>query len=138
MQRTQSILASLVGFCAICGGPVAAEGIIDAALAKSYFDEAAEMSSLDSGTLWGRSLYGPMLLVDRKTRSVVANEPAPGATLHADGGVYFGKLPANVAVTSVRASHDLRAVAAHPSISSQSPPPTGRMSSSNPGSTNGK
>ena len=58
---------------------------IDLAKAKDAFAEAQKVSNKDGGRLWGKTLYGPMLLVDPETRSVVANEPDNGGVLHRDG-----------------------------------------------------
>lgn len=52
----------------------AQESSINLTLAKSYFQEAQELSNRDNGKLWGEPLYGPMLFVDAKTRTVVANQ----------------------------------------------------------------
>ncbi|HJT54388.1 MAG TPA: hypothetical protein VJ848_11100 [Candidatus Angelobacter sp.] len=71
---------------------------IDLAKAKDAFAEAQKVSDKDGGRLWGRTLYGPMLLVDPETRSVVANEPDTEGVLHRDGTVYAGKLPANIMI----------------------------------------
>lgn len=43
--------------------------------AGKAFSEARQLSENDGGRLWGKLLYGAILLVDPKTRTVVANEP---------------------------------------------------------------
>jgi hypothetical protein len=64
------------------------------AQAKKIFADARAVSAKEGGRLWGRKLYGRLLLVDPKTRAVVANEPDPQGVLHATEGVYVGTLPA--------------------------------------------
>lgn len=59
------------------------------------FDEvkAAEEQAVD---LWNRDMYGPILLVNPKTREIFANYPDGGGALQRDGNVYHGTLPAYV------------------------------------------
>ena len=74
------------------------------AFARQHFAEFAEAARREGGKLWGRSLYGPILIVDRATRQVVANEPDSAATLVPNGAVFTGTWPAaeNIANTAVR------------------------------------
>jgi len=69
---------------------------IDAALAESYFHEAQATSDHDQGNLWGLVLYGPLLFIDPETHAVVANQPDREGKLTPRGGVYVGKLPAEM------------------------------------------
>ena len=66
---------------------------IDLSLAEQYFNEAETSSRDDEGKLWGRSLYGPMLFVDARTRMVVANQKDAEGILTKQGNVYVGRLP---------------------------------------------
>ena len=93
------LLPLLVATCPV----LAADRAIDLSLAQSYFDEAAFISDIDEGILWGRPLYGPMLFVDQETRMVVANEPDTKGALVREGRVFVGELPLkiNIANTSV-------------------------------------
>lgn len=65
----------------------------------SYFDEvkAAEEQNVD---LWNRDMYGPILLVNPKTREVYANYPDAGASLKPVGNVYCGSLPADINIAN--------------------------------------
>jgi hypothetical protein len=63
---------------------------IDLLQAREAFAEGERLSLADGGRLWGRPLYGPMCLVDPKTRYVVANEPDGKGLLHEEGGLYVG------------------------------------------------
>jgi hypothetical protein len=47
----------------------------------------------DGQLLWGKSLCGPMVLVDPSTRSAITNGPDPGGTFRRDGSSYIGVLP---------------------------------------------
>lgn len=51
------------------------------------FRELDEMCARDAGRMWGVSLCGPTLLVDPKTRDVVANEKTPEAVLPKEIGI---------------------------------------------------
>src|SRR5690348_18439307 len=64
---------------------------IDATLAHRYFEEAAQQCRADGGRLWGKSLCGPILLVEPASRRVVANQADGEGRLHAEGGVYVGR-----------------------------------------------
>jgi hypothetical protein len=68
--------------------------------AKKVFADARAVSDEEGGHLWGRKLYGRMLLVDPQTRAVVANEPDPQGVLHATDGVYVGTLPASLIISN--------------------------------------
>ena len=69
--------------------------VIELQQARAHFEQAEQVSEADRGRLWGHKLYGPMLLVDRSTRAVVANEPDQRGILRPQGGVYVGLFPAH-------------------------------------------
>jgi hypothetical protein len=73
---------------------------IDTTLASQYFQEAQALCSRDNATLWGISLCGPMLFVDRKTRTVVANQADKEGILTRSGSVFVGTLPAKVNIAN--------------------------------------
>jgi len=61
--------------------------ILLAAIAPQQgFDELRAMCARDAGRMWGLGICGPTMIVDRQTRAVAANEPAP-ATLPKEIGV---------------------------------------------------
>ena len=70
------------------------------ARAKRVFADAQSLSDEEGGHLWGRRLYGRMLLVDPETRAVVANVPDPQGVLHAMDGVYVGTLPTSLIISN--------------------------------------
>ncbi|MDQ1856992.1 hypothetical protein [Chryseobacterium sp. WLY505] len=67
-----------------------------------YFDELKTASKKNIG-LWNKDLYGPMILIDPKTREFFATEPDSEGILKRDGTLYSGVLPAtvNIANTAV-------------------------------------
>ena len=73
---------------------------IDTTLAAQYFQEANALCSRDDGKLWGVSLCAPVLLVDRKTRTIVANQADREGILTKDGNVFVGQLPAKVNIAN--------------------------------------
>jgi hypothetical protein len=66
---------------------------IDTTLAARYFQEARAICAKDNGELWGVSLYGPMMFVDRSTRMIVANQSDAEGRLVKKGEVFVGRLP---------------------------------------------
>jgi hypothetical protein len=54
---------------------------MDRQRAEAYLKEAAELCEREGGRTWGVTLCGPVLIVDAATRTVIANQPAPAATL---------------------------------------------------------
>ena len=69
---------------------------IDLEAARTYFDEARRLAASDGGKLWGKSLAGPMLFVDPRTRFAVANQADTEGKLKPADGVFVGTLPASV------------------------------------------
>lgn len=80
-----------------------AEPPIPVDAARTVFAQAAASCAADDGRLWGVSLCGPMMLVDRATHAFVANQNDATGTLQDAGGVFTGTLPAdrNVANTAL-------------------------------------
>src|SRR5205814_7318041 len=76
---------------------------IDPAEAKVAFDLAKSLSDRDAGKLWGRPLYGPMLLVDPATRFALANQAdAEGKLSAIDGhpGLFAATLPDDIGIAN--------------------------------------
>ncbi len=65
----------------------------DTALARRYFREAADLTARDAGVLWGRSLAGPILFVEPRSRTLLASEPDRDGLLKASEGFQTGTLP---------------------------------------------
>lgn len=90
--RKQALLifASLFVFIA---GAAAQTPSIDTKLAAQYFRQLKQTSDRDGGKTWGLALYGPILFVDPRTGSVVANQADLEHQLTAQDEVFVGKLP---------------------------------------------
>lgn len=74
-------------------------GAIPADLAARWFAQARDLCRADGGRLWGRDLYGPILLVNPGTRAAAANRPDADGVLRPAGpdSVWTGTLPEGVA-----------------------------------------
>jgi hypothetical protein len=72
-------LSTLFALVAVCldGTPIPAQQI-DTARALSALRDGKNACEADRGDLWRRSLCGPIALVDRQTRLVIANDTIPG------------------------------------------------------------
>jgi len=110
-KRSRYVVGLLICFCfSICSGvavfansSTAQTASIDAALAQQYFHEAENICRADGGYLWGVSLCAPILFVDPKTRSVVANQPDAEGSLTKQENIFTGHLPerVNIANTAI-------------------------------------
>src|SRR5882724_4463656 len=79
------------------GLPLAVAGgqPIDTARALSALRDAKASCEADAGKLWKRSLCGPIALVDRQTRIVIANETVAGKHFLRLGDAFVTTLPEN-------------------------------------------
>lgn len=68
---------------------------LDTASALSALRDAKTACTSDAGVLWGRSLCGPIALVDRQTRLVIANDTVTGKHFLRLGDAYVTTLPQN-------------------------------------------
>lgn len=68
---------------------------IDTARALSALRDARTACETDAGALWRRSLCGPIALVDRQTRLVIANDTVDGKHFLRLGDAYVTTLPEN-------------------------------------------
>lgn len=66
---------------------------IDAEQALKVFKEYEEICKLDKGNLWGVSMWGPLMLVDRESRTIVANVQDKAGELKNYHGTFQGRLP---------------------------------------------
>lgn len=67
-----------------------------------FFDEI-RAASKQNIQLWNKDLYGPILLIDPKTKEIFANEPDTADVLKRNGSIYSGILPdkINIANTAI-------------------------------------
>ena len=82
---------NLVFLAAALAGPAAA--VVDTGGAADVFREAKTICVRDNGALWGRSLCGPILIVDPTDSAIVANQADAQGVLKPAGTVYTGTLP---------------------------------------------
>jgi hypothetical protein len=61
--------------------------------ASGYFKEIEKICNRDSGKLWGKNLYGPIMFAERVSRRIVANQPDNEGLLKLKDGVYSGVYP---------------------------------------------
>ena len=73
--------------------PYIAEGSIPVAEAKRIFEEARVAAADDNGKLWGRSLYGALMLVDPKTRDLIRND------------IFVDKLPKEIVIANTSTTY---------------------------------
>lgn len=68
--------------------------------AERHLREATTLCDQDAGALWGKSLCGPLLLVDPGTREIFANQADAERQLQKQDDIYTGKLPAAVNIAN--------------------------------------
>jgi len=61
--------------------------------AIGYFNEIEAICKKDSGRLWGQYLYGPVMFVDRASRTIIASHPDKNGILRQKNGIYTGHYP---------------------------------------------
>ncbi|HXT14948.1 MAG TPA: hypothetical protein VN706_04925 [Gemmatimonadaceae bacterium] len=66
---------------------------LDTVTALAGLADAEHACRVDAGTLWGRSLCGPIALADRQTRIVVANDTVPRRHYLPYGSAFVTTLP---------------------------------------------
>jgi hypothetical protein len=99
-NRCHRIIGFAIGSLLLAAAAHADHFPIDLAAAKRVFADAKSASDAEGGRLWGKKLYGHMLLVDPETRAVVANEPDPQGVLRASGGCFVGTLPKTLIISN--------------------------------------
>ena len=88
-MRTAWLLIPLATFRA-----VAAEAPTQTRVAEKALVEFSRVCQDDGMLLWGKSLCGPMVLVDPSNRAAVANRQDPGKTFQKDDDFFLGTFPA--------------------------------------------
>jgi hypothetical protein len=68
--------------------------------ALNYFKAIKEICDHDNGALWGKNLYGPIMFVDRTSRSIVANMPDKENLLKGKDGVFTGLYPKDLLISN--------------------------------------
>ena len=68
--------------------------------AITSFKELQEALKDEKGKTWNYSLDGPLMLVNRETRTIIANESDNSGELTKRGNLYIGKLPENINIAN--------------------------------------
>lgn len=95
----RNIVHMAIGFAvalALTGVSHSAPPPLSPVSAKAIFAEAKAVSDKDGGVLWGRKLYGPVMLVDPQSKKIICNEPDGQGLLQTEDGVFVGTLPQDV------------------------------------------
>jgi hypothetical protein len=61
--------------------------------AEMSFRNIEEICNRDSGNLWGRNLYGPLMFVDRNSRKIFSNQQDKDGFLKPKNGIFTGLYP---------------------------------------------
>lgn len=68
--------------------------------AMKYFRGVEAICNKDSGNIWGKNLYGPLMFVDRPSRKIFANQPDSEGLLKLKDGVYTGVYPKELIINT--------------------------------------
>lgn len=90
MRKAVFITALMI--LASCGSEER-NGWFNAARAKEYFAAVEDICNKDNGMLWGENLYGPVMYVDSRSRTLYGNVPDREGLLKEKEGIYTGILP---------------------------------------------
>lgn len=91
--KMKSIVLAFASLLAFITCSSAQSSTIDTKLAAQYFRQLKQTSDRDGGKTWGLSLYGPIMFVDPRSRSIVANQADLEHKLMAQDDVFVGTLP---------------------------------------------
>ena len=93
---------ALVWAALVCAAPFPdrAAAAVDTTAAVAGLRHFAHACALDGGALWGRSLYGPVALVDRATRLTIANRADSARAWSALDDAFIGQLPAGIGLAN--------------------------------------
>ena len=62
----------------------------------------------DHGRLWDHDLCGPVMLVERDTRTLFADRDVPGQGLQRQHGVFVGRLPEQIGIANTATDYNDR------------------------------
>nr|WP_315034464.1 hypothetical protein [uncultured Chryseobacterium sp.] len=66
----------------------------------SIFFKEIKTASNNNNKLWNKEVYGPLLLIDPKTRDIFANQADKEKVLKLSGNIYRGTLPDNINIAN--------------------------------------
>lgn len=68
--------------------------------AAEYFRQVEEVCNRDNGRLWGENLFGPIMYVDSRSRTIYASVADKEENLRARDGIFTGVLPKERIITN--------------------------------------
>jgi len=74
--------------------------------AAGFFNIVKEICNRDSGRLWGKNLYGPLMFVDRPSRRIIANQPDEEGLLKGKDKVFTGFYPKELIISNTPVKFD--------------------------------
>ncbi len=69
--------------------------------ASTYFSKIGEACNRDNGKLWGKNLYGSVMLVERTSRKITANQQDRDGLLKEKEGIYTGVYPREMIINNL-------------------------------------
>ncbi|MBA4321796.1 MAG: hypothetical protein C0408_03155 [Odoribacter sp.] len=69
--------------------------------ATKYFREIKAICDNDNGKLLGKNLFGPLMLIDRPTRKIFANQPDKEGILKEKDGIFSGVYPKELIINNI-------------------------------------
>ena len=94
------VALALAAFAGAAPLPARADSGVDTTAAQAGLRRFAQACALDGGALWGRSLCGPVALVDPRTRLTIANRADSAGAWFARDDAYIGQLPARIGLAN--------------------------------------
>jgi hypothetical protein len=70
-----------------------------------YFKEIEAACNRDNGKLWGKNLYGPLMIVDRSTRKIFSNCQDDEGLLKEKDGIYTGIYPSELVINNLATTY---------------------------------
>jgi len=67
---------------------------------ENVFKDLKEYLFKENGKLWNHQLYGPILLIDKNSRTIIANKPDDNGVLTKKGEIYVGVLPKTINISN--------------------------------------
>ena len=73
--------------------------------ARTCFSRIEEACNRDDGKLWGKNLYGPVMLADRTSRKITANQQDRDGLLKGKDGLFTGIYPREMIINNLPVSY---------------------------------
>jgi hypothetical protein len=93
-------MVGLVGCLSVAVAHAESPSPRQASSAAAAIAEYQVLCARDGGRLWGQSLCGPIMLVDRDTRTAFADRDTAGHDLRRQGDLFTGFLPSDVGIAN--------------------------------------